>query len=127
MLAKQPKPPNRPAVRRAWADERSAARRARSAGDAAAEVRYLERAHVLGQPFPILHIRTHLSMAVCGIRRRDRREVTGQLVRVLVAGPGSAARRYPLGNTGRADVGATVPMPVPADLRAVLGLDQGAS
>ncbi len=56
------------------------------------------------------------------IRHRDRHEVTGQLVRLLVAGPGSAMRRYPLGNTGGADVSAVAPMPIPADLTAVLGL-----
>ena len=55
-----------------------------------------------------------------GIRHRDRREVAGQLVRSLVAGPGSALGRYPLGNTGGADVSAVAPMPIPADLQAVL-------
>ena len=55
-----------------------------------------------------------------GLRRRDRREVVGQLVRLLVAGPGSAVGRYPLGNTGGANVSAVTPMPIPADLQAVL-------
>jgi hypothetical protein len=47
-------------------------------------------------------------------------EVIGQLVRLLVAGPGSMTRRYPLGNTGGADVSAVTPMPIPADIQAVL-------
>ena len=55
-----------------------------------------------------------------GIRHRDRREVTGQLLRLLVAGPGSAIGRYPLGNTGGANVSAVEPMPIPADLQAIL-------
>jgi hypothetical protein len=59
-------------------------------------------------------------MLVHGVRRRDRREVIGQLIRLLVAGPGSILGRYPLGNTGGADVSAVTPMPIPADLQAVL-------
>jgi hypothetical protein len=55
-----------------------------------------------------------------GFRRRDRREVVGQLLRLVVAGPGSWTGRYPLGNTGGANVSAVQPMPVPEDLRAIL-------
>ena len=42
------------------------------------------------------------------------------MLRVLVAGPGSWTGRYPVGNTGGANVSAFQPMPVPDDLRAVL-------
>ena len=37
------------------------------------------------------------------MRTRNRREVTGQLLRLVVAGPGSASGRHPKGNTGRWD------------------------
>jgi len=47
---------------------------------------------------------------------RDPREVLGQLIRLAVAGVGSAIGRYPAGNTGRARVSLLAPMPVPADL-----------
>jgi len=63
-----------------------------------------------------LHIRTHIAMLAAGIRRRDRREVVGQLMRLVLAGPGSLTGRYPVGNTGGADVNALIPMPIPADL-----------
>jgi hypothetical protein len=43
----------------------------------------------------------------------DDRELWGQLVRLMVAGPGSISRRYPLGHTGRARVPATQPVPIP--------------
>jgi hypothetical protein len=59
-------------------------------------------------------------MLRCGLRRRDRREIVGQLLRLLVAGPASLARRYPVGNTGGADVRATLVMPIPEDLRPLL-------
>jgi hypothetical protein len=84
------------------------------------EWRHLERAHILSQPMPGPHIRTHLAMFSCAFRRHDRREVVGQLFRLIVAGPGSLTGRYPIGNTGGADVSAFKPMPIPADLRSVL-------
>jgi hypothetical protein len=55
-----------------------------------------------------------------GFRRRDRAEVIGQLLRVLVAAPGTWTGRYPSGNTGGADASLTEPMPLPDDLRIVL-------
>jgi hypothetical protein len=60
------------------------------------------------------------------LRERDRVEAVGQLLRLLVAGPGSALGRYPEGNTGRASVPLTQPMPMPADLAAILA-DPGPS
>jgi hypothetical protein len=119
-LPKQPKPHNKPAIRHAWAVEYTAARDAREAGDIAGEWHHLERAHILSQPLPVTHIRTHLAMLANGVRRRNRREVSGQLIRLLVAGPGSIAGRYPLGNTGGANVNAVTPMPIPPDLQVVL-------
>jgi Protein of unknown function (DUF3703) len=105
---------------KAWEDERAAARAARNRGDAAGEWRHLERAHILSQPLARPHLRTHAAMLAYGMRHRDRREVLGQIVRLMVAAPGSWTGRYPLGNTGGADVSALQPMPIPNDLQAVL-------
>jgi hypothetical protein len=110
----------RTALREAWEDERDRARTARSLHDAAEEWRHLERAHILSQPMAGPHLLTHVAMLGAAWRRRDPREVAGQLVRLLLAGPGSLTGRYPLGNTGGADVSAFRPMPVPEDLRSVL-------
>jgi hypothetical protein len=114
-------PSTRTVLMAAWADERAAARAARQRREAAGEWNHLERAHILSQPMAGPHVRTHLAMLGYGIRHHDRREVVGQIVRVLVAGPGSWTGRYPLGNTGGAGVSALQPMPVPQDLQAVLG------
>ncbi|MBZ6256755.1 DUF3703 domain-containing protein [Streptomyces olivaceus] len=54
------------------------------------------------------------------LRERDLTEVLGQLVRLVVAAPGSAAGKYPDGNTGRTRAGLTTPMPIPGDLAALL-------
>jgi hypothetical protein len=102
------------------AADRRAAVVARRAGDVAEAWRLLERTHILSQPWPWPHVRSHLDMLALAVRLRDGREIAGQLMRTLVAGPGSAAGRYPLGNTGRATVPATMPMPVPDDLAVLL-------
>ena len=104
----------------AWRDERAAAASARRRGDLPGEWRHLERAHILSQPRALLHIRTHLDMASYAVRQRDPQELAGQLFRLVVAGPGSLTGRYPLGNTGGANVSAYEPMPIPDDLRHLL-------
>ena len=80
----------------------------------------LEDAHVLSQPWAWLHVRVHGSMFVAAIVQRDVREVRGQLSRIAVAAPGSLSGRYPTGNTGRARVPATQPMPIRSDLVEIL-------
>jgi len=74
----------------------------------------------LSQPWAWPHTRVHAAMLRAAWRERDRREAFGQLVRLVVAAPGSVSGRYPAGNTGRASVPLTAPMPLPADLAALL-------
>ena len=109
-----------PAVAERLTADRRAAQRAVRVGDTAEAWRLLERVHILSQPWPRAHVRSHLDMLRLAVRTRDRREVAGQLLRVTVAGPGSALGRYPVGNTGRSNVSATLPGPVPEDLAALL-------
>jgi hypothetical protein len=111
---------NRAQLRQAWSDEREAALAARRRVDLATEWKHLERAHILSQPMVVPHVRTHVAMLGAALRRHDRREVVGQLLRLVVAGPGSLTGRYPVGNTGGADVSALAPMPIPEDLRPFL-------
>jgi len=96
--------------------ELKSARHAEAAGDIEAAWRALERAHVLSQPSARLHVRAHAAMLGLGLREGDAREVVGQLVRVLLAGPSSWLGRAPLGNIGRARVGLFTPMPIAEDL-----------
>jgi hypothetical protein len=111
---------NDAALRTAWSAEMVAARDARTTNDASAEWAHLERAHILSQPLPGLHVRTHGAMLGAALRRRDGKEIAGQVFRFAVAGPGSLTGRYPHGNTGGANVSAFKPMPVPDDLRELL-------
>jgi len=100
--------------------DRRAARDAHNAGNVAEAWRLLERTHILSQPWAWPHVRSHIDMLHLAIHTRDRREIVGQLLRILVAGPGSATGRYPTGNTGRANVSATLPMEVPDELAGFL-------
>lgn len=86
--------------------------------------RHLERAHVLSQAHAGPHVRVHWRMLGFGWRRRDIAEGLGQLVRLWVAAPGSWLGRAPRGNTGGANVGILTPMPIPADLAALLDADR---
>ena len=104
--------------------ERRAAHSARQRAAAEEEWRHLERPHVLSQPTAVAHVRTHLAMLGSGLRHRDGREIVGQLIRLAVAAPGTWTRRYPVGNTGGANVSALKPMPVPDDLQTVLRTSQ---
>ncbi|MBC2644902.1 MULTISPECIES: DUF3703 domain-containing protein [unclassified Rhodococcus (in: high G+C Gram-positive bacteria)] len=81
---------------------------------------HLERAHILSQPYPWPHTRNHLAMLNLALRQHDRREALGQIVRIIVAAPGSLAGRYPEGNTGRTRAGLTTPMSMPADLASTI-------
>ena len=110
----------RTTLRARWTQERTAARSARQRTDTDDEWRHLERAHVLSQPMAVAHVRTHVAMLGYGVRHRDRREIVGQLVRLVVAAPGTWTGRYPVGNTGGANVSALEPMPIPDDLQDVL-------
>ena len=77
---------------------------------------HLERAHVLAQRMTLRHTQVHWLMLVAGLRRRDYREVVGQLPRMLASALFSWLW-VPHGNTGRARVGAFKRMPVAEDLR----------
>ena len=109
-----------PRLRQAWSDEMGLAGEAREREDPGAEWHHLERAHILSQPMAGPHVRTHVAMIGSALRRRDRHEILGQFFRLLVAGPGSLTGKYPVGNTGGANVSAFAPMPIPEDLQAIL-------
>lgn len=81
---------------------------------------HLETAHILGQQFLIPHVMVHLRMLRIGLARRDNREVSGQMVRLMATLPGFILGWVPLGNTGGANVSAIKPMPVPEALSGLV-------
>lgn len=88
---------------------------------------HLERAHVLGQTSTVDHLRVHARMLRWGLQQRDPREVRGQLVRIIGAATKTALGLVPKGNTGGSRVSAFRPMPIPADLAAILDSTPGTS
>jgi hypothetical protein len=109
-------------LRAAFDRELASARAARARGDLGLAFQHLERAHILGQRYTRLHVRSHLDMLSVGWQRRDMREVFGQLSRILAASLFSRIW-VPLGNTGGASVSAVQPMTVPEDLARILAAD----
>lgn len=55
------------------------------------------------------------------LRQHDRREAMGQIIRVVVGGPGSLVGKYPPGNTGQTSMGLTETAPLPPDMDGALG------
>lgn len=100
--------------------EMQAFKRARGERDTVSAWRALERAHIVSQPYLTLHLGNHLHMLRFAIAQRDSREVFGQLLRMALAPLGALTGRIPVGNTGRSNVSAFQPMPVPDDLRVAM-------
>ena len=82
--------------------------------------RYLERAHILGQPWPREHNHVHWLMLKYGIHIKDKREIIGQIPRLLIGGVKSFVGQIPIGNTGGANVSPLQPMEIPEDLALLL-------
>jgi hypothetical protein len=80
----------------------------------------LEAAHIIGQRSTVHHIASHAAMLGLAWRTRDTRECFGQVARMFAA----ALITWiwvPVGNSGRANVSAVVPSPVPEDLAELAG------
>ncbi|HMI66590.1 MAG TPA: DUF3703 domain-containing protein [Cyclobacteriaceae bacterium] len=81
---------------------------------------YLERAHILGQTWPREHSLVHWLMLKFGFRMKSRKEILGQLPRLLLGGVKSFVGKIPRGNTGGANVPGLRPMEIPDDLQEIL-------
>lgn len=106
-------------IQTALVAELAAAESARAGGDSERSFHHLARAHILSQRFTWQHVRVHWLMLKLGASLRDWHEVLGQITRMFAAALFSRIW-VPIGNTGRANVSAMKPMPMPEDLRAVL-------
>jgi hypothetical protein len=107
------------ALRNAYEAELSAANTATLGGTVEGAFLHLERAHILSQRHTSEHVRVHWLMLRLGASVGDWREVFGQATRIVAAAMFSRIW-VPIGNTGRANVSAMKPMPIPDDLRSVL-------
>jgi hypothetical protein len=108
-----------PGLRAAFERECALARDARAGGELDRAFGHYERAHILSQRYTWRHVASHVGMLRIGWQRGDRREVFGQLKRIVAASLFSRIW-IPVGNTGGANVDAMRPMPVPEDLQRIL-------
>lgn len=92
----------------------------RETGDFSGAWLLLEKAHILGQAWPLPHLQVHYQMLRFAYAKRDLREVIGQILRLLLVLPGTWLGRLPRGNTGGANVSPFAPMPIPDELAALL-------
>ena len=106
-------------LRNAYEAELRAANAARAGGNIEAAFHHLERAHILSQRHTWEHVHVHWLMLRLGASVGTWREVVGQSTRMVAAAIFSRIW-VPVGNTGRANVSAIKPMPVPDDLRSLL-------
>lgn len=81
---------------------------------------HLERAHILGQPYPVAHTAVHWKMLKFGIKIKNGKEIIGQLPRLIFGGVKSFVGKIPVGNTGGANVPPLKPMEIPEDLASII-------
>ena len=93
-------------------------------GDVKGAFHHLERAHILSQRHTSEHVHVHWLMLRLAASTGAWREVFGQSTRIAAAAVFSRLW-VPMGNTGRSNVSAVKPMPIPPDLLSVLERDGG--
>lgn len=81
---------------------------------------HLARAHILSQVNTLMHLKVHYFMFKYACHKKDMKEVSGQLIRLLVTIPGHIFGKVPQGNIGWSNVGLTQEMPIPEDLGKIL-------
>lgn len=89
-------------------------------GETDAAFARLERAHVLAQAITSDHTRVHFMMLKIGWKRRDPREIWGQIIRVIGAATKTPFGIYPKGNTGGSNVYFFKKMAVPDELQEII-------
>ena len=82
--------------------------------------RHLERAHILGQAWPVEHTKTHWKMLQFAFRIKNSKEIFGQIPRLIIGGVKSFVGEIPVGNTGGVNVPPLKSMEIPEDLIVIL-------
>ena len=80
----------------------------------------LERAHIIGQLWFVQHTYVHWLMLRFGIRMKNKKEILGQLPRLLIGGVKSFVGKIPTGNTGGANVSPLRVMEIPEEIRNIM-------
>ncbi|WP_273428668.1 signal peptidase II [Chitinibacter tainanensis] len=84
---------------------------------------HLEKAHILGQQQLLRHWTVHCWMLRVASAQHNWAEAAGQIWRIILTPLGHMIGRLPQGNTGRANVNAFIPMPIPQELQQILDMN----
>ena len=77
---------------------------------------HLERAHIIGQQYPYAHTYVHWKMLQFGFKIKSRKEIFGQIPRLIFGGIKSFVGKIPVGNPGGANVPPLKPFPIEQEL-----------
>jgi Protein of unknown function (DUF3703) len=80
---------------------------------------HLERAHILGQRYPMAHNNVHWKMLQFGIKIKSRKEIFGQIPRLIFGGIKSFVGTVSIGNPGGANVPALKSFLIENDLQQI--------
>ena len=80
---------------------------------------HLERAHIIGQKYPYAHTFVHWKMLQFGIKIKNRKEIMGQIPRLIFGDVKSFVGKIPLGNPGGANVPPLKPFPIENELKNI--------
>ncbi|GHC61226.1 DUF3703 domain-containing protein [Ulvibacter litoralis] len=80
---------------------------------------HLERAHILGQQYPSAHTLVHWKMLLFGIKIKNRKEIVGQIPRLIFGGVKSFVGTIPIGNPGGANVPPLKSFPIEKELQLI--------
>lgn len=81
---------------------------------------HLERAHILGQKYPVSHTLVHWEMLQFGFKIKNIKEIIGQIPRLIFGGVKSFIGKIPVGNPGGANVPPLKSYPIEASLQHIL-------
>lgn len=107
------------ALRPYWRDELTAYESAINAGQLQAAWTHLERAHILGQSYPVAHSYVHWRMLLFGVKIKSVKEVVGQIPRLLLGGVKSFVGAIPVGNPGGSNVPPMKSFPIPLEIQDI--------
>lgn len=80
---------------------------------------YLERAHIIGQKYPVQHTLVHWKMLQFGFKIKSKKEILGQIPRLIFGGIKSFVGKIPIGNPGGSNVPPLKPFPIEKELQEI--------
>lgn len=80
---------------------------------------HLERAHIIGQRYPVAHSYVHWKMLQFGFQIKNSKEILGQFPRLIFGGVKSFVGKIPVGNPGGANVPPLKPYPIEKEIQDI--------